>query len=190
MNTANTRATLFLVVGPSGAGKDTLIDGARRAFRDDPRLVFPRRVITRAPDPGSENHLAVDERRFAQMLARGAFALSWRAHGLHYGAPASIWPTLERGQSVVINISRGVIAQARAKFAAAHVLLVTASAGALRARLAARGREGVDEIARRIACATTYPVPAPPLSHIDNSGALEPATSRFNAAIASQLGKA
>ncbi|MFV2093599.1 MAG: phosphonate metabolism protein/1,5-bisphosphokinase (PRPP-forming) PhnN, partial [Hyphomicrobiales bacterium] len=139
MNPPEARATLFLVVGPSGAGKDSLIDGARRAFGDDRRLVFPRRVITRAPDPGSENHIAADERRFAQMLAKGAFALTWQAHGLHYGAPASIWPTLERGQSVVINISRSVISQARARYANAHVLLVTASAGALRARLATRG---------------------------------------------------
>ena len=75
---------IFAVVGPSGAGKDTLIRGALAA-RPDLRLV--RRVITRPTDAGGEAFEGVTEQAFQQRSAMGDFAREWQAHGLRYGIP-------------------------------------------------------------------------------------------------------
>src|SRR5205814_1958275 len=77
---------LVLIVGPSGAGKDTLIGLVRDRLAGDPAVVFPRRVVTRAPSPDEENEF-LTETEFARRAQAGAFALSWGAHGLHYGVP-------------------------------------------------------------------------------------------------------
>jgi phosphonate metabolism protein PhnN/1,5-bisphosphokinase (PRPP-forming) len=140
--------TLFLIVGPSGAGKDTLIAAARAAL--DARFAFPRRVITRPVDPDGEDHEATDAATFAVRERAGAFALSWRAHGLAYGIPASIVEQLAAGTHVVANVSRAVVAAARARFSRIHVVLVTAAPEVLRARLAARGREAGAAIDERL----------------------------------------
>src|SRR5258708_1339198 len=125
---------LVLVVGPSGAGKDTLLEAARRALADDPRFRFVRRVITRPADAGGEAHEAVTEEEFA----RRAFALQWQAHGLHYGIPAE---TIVGGPVVVVaNVSRTVVADAARRFPT-RVIEVTAPVEVLAARLAARARE-------------------------------------------------
>jgi ribose 1,5-bisphosphokinase len=137
---------LILVVGPSGAGKDTLLGLARKALSDDPRFRFVRRVITRPADVGGEDHEAVTEAEFAQR----DYALQWRAHELSYGISLDIADSLARGQVVVANVSRGVIAESAARFPV-RVLVVTAPAATLAARLAQRGRETETDIAARLA---------------------------------------
>ena len=60
---------LILVVGPSGAGKDTLLGLARAACADDGSIVFPRRVVTREASPFEDNQ-QVSLDAFRQGLAR------------------------------------------------------------------------------------------------------------------------
>jgi ribose 1,5-bisphosphokinase len=135
---------LFFVVGPSGAGKDTLLSGAIAA---DPALHWARRVITRPETAGGEPFEGVDEAEFATRLARGDFALHWHAHGLRYGVPVAQLP---QGRDVILNGSRGAIPMARAAYPALRVIHITAPVAVLAERLAARGRETRQDIAARL----------------------------------------
>lgn len=132
------------VVGPSGAGKDTLIAGVLRLW---PALHLARRTITRPAEAGGEDFDGVSEAEFARLRAAGAFALNWRAHGLGYGIPRA---ELERAGPVIFNGSRAALPQAAARLPGLRVVLVTAPEALLARRLAARGREGATEIAERL----------------------------------------
>ncbi|MFK7751297.1 MAG: phosphonate metabolism protein/1,5-bisphosphokinase (PRPP-forming) PhnN [Sedimentitalea sp.] len=158
------------VVGPSGVGKDSVMEAI--AARE-PRVVLARRVITRPSDAGGEAFDGVSAEAFAQMEARAEFALSWAAHGLSYGIPADVDAALEAGQDVVANLSRAVLDTARARFSQVYVLALQADRAVLAARLAARGRETADDIARRLARADAHRATGPNVWCVDNSGALE-----------------
>ncbi len=129
------KGALVLVVGASGAGKDTLIGAARAALGDEPRFLFPRRVVTREAMVELEDHDSVDPAEFDRQKQRGAYALDWEAHGLSYGVPASIDAAMAAGGIVVVNTSRRVIEQAVERYPNCHVLLVAAEP-AIRARAA------------------------------------------------------
>ena len=165
---------LICVVGPSGAGKDTLLDAARRELAGDPRFRFVRRVITRPADAGGEDHEAVTAAEFAQR----DFALQWRAHGLRYGIPAE---AIEDGVAVVASVSRTVIAGAAGRHVV-RVIEVTAPPEGLAARLASRGRESVADIAARLARNVALP-PGIAVETVVNDGSLEAGIARFVAAL-------
>ena len=97
---------LVAVVGPSGAGKDTLLAGARARLAGDARFRFVRRGITRPADPGGEDHDPLTQTAFARLRDAGGFALWWEAHGLLYGIPRDIEADLAAGRVVVANLSR------------------------------------------------------------------------------------
>lgn len=172
------RGTLVLVVGPSGVGKDTIIAGAAEHLRGGPRIVFARRMITRSADAGGENHLALSEADFVACRDRGEMMLHWEAHGLHYGLPQDLAEALEQGRSVVANVSRAVVTEARRRFPPTLVIAVTASPSVLARRLAARGRETVAQIDRRLERAGAIS-PEQADFVINNDGLLAAAIDRF-----------
>jgi ribose 1,5-bisphosphokinase len=155
---------LVLVVGPSGAGKDTLLGLGRKMLAGEKRVRFVRRIITRPADAGGEDHEAVTETEFA----RRDYALRWRAHGLSYGLPVSIGDELADGHVVVANVSRSIIATAVARFPV-RVIAITAPPDVLAVRLADRGRETAADIAARLARDVALPA-AVPVDTVVNDG--------------------
>ena len=141
---------LVLVVGPSGAGKDTLIDGARQACAGDSTVAFPRRVITR-PASVFEDHDTMNRDAFGQAIASGTFALWWEAHANRYGIPLAIEDDIRSGRTVVCNVSRAIVDAARGRYANVAVVLITAPQRILQVRLASRERGSDGNLRRRIA---------------------------------------
>lgn len=172
---------LIGVVGPSGVGKDTVMQAVVAAR---PGIGLVRRVITRAPDAGGEVYNAVSEAEFDRRVIGGDFALHWQAHGLRYGIPRGVEDDLASGRTMLVNLSRSVLREAQARFARFTVLSLTARTEVLAARLAGRGRETREDIARRLDRAG-YGLPEGlrDVVHIDNSGGLDDTVGAVLAAI-------
>ena len=178
------RPKIFLVGGPSGAGKDALLAGAREKAVD---VAFVVRDVTRDADQCSALERSVSSDDFAT----GDYALRWSAHGTtDYGIPSkALEEALAAGRTIVLNVSRGTFAEARQKYAEradVFVLLVTASREALRERLLSRARDG-DDAEARLKRATAY---APPDAHfgaavvrVRNDRSLAEGVDRFVSAL-------
>ncbi len=173
------RGTLFLVVGPSGAGKDTLLDAARAHLLGDQRYFFPAKIITRPADAGGEAHAAATTAGFAALSEAGALLLEWSAHGLSYGVPAAADEALASGRHVVVNVSRGVLNEARQRLQPVRIISVEVPADILRARLAERGRETAADIEQRLARAAAFTVDGPDVITISNDATVAEALARF-----------
>lgn len=165
------------VVGPSGVGKDFLMTAAAKAL---PGLHLVRRVITRPASAGGEAFEGVSEAEFAERIAAGAFALHWRAHDLAYGIPLA---ELTGPARPVMNLSRGVLAEAQARWPDLLVIHVTAPAPVLAARLAARGRESSAGQQRRLARSAAAFPPGLRLEEVVNDASPELGLARFLAAL-------
>lgn len=161
---------LVLVVGPSGAGKDTLLNLARAACAGDPGIIFPRRVVTRPASPAEDNaQVTLDA--FREALAGGDFAMHWEAHGHRYALPRSIDDDVRAGRTVVFNASRTVIETGRRAYAHVVVVSITAPPNLLAERLASRGRDSDGPIEPRLRRAVDEAVAD---ATIVNVGAIEP----------------
>lgn len=168
------------LVGPSGAGKDSLLARVRERFDGDDGVHVVRRVVTRAPEPDGEPHEGVDEATFAHRVARGDFAVHWRAHGHGYGVPASVEEHVARGRLVVVNGSRAALPDLVRAFPSLLVVHVTVAPEILARRLAARARESEAAIRARLERAPPLdPTLAPRVRELDNGGPLEDAAARL-----------
>ena len=179
------KGVFALVVGPSGVGKDTLIQGAKVRLGRDDRFAFPKRHITRPQNAGGENHIEVSEAEYADMQSAKCYALSWDAHGLSYGIPVSALGHLNLGRTLVVNVSRSILDEARARFPNVCIFSVTAPEDVLRARLLSRGRESADSVEKRIARARQQSVPGDDVIEISNDGDMRSGIERFVTALQS-----
>lgn len=169
------KGRLFYVMGPSGAGKDTLLSYARDRLSGS-RVIFAHRYITREAGAGGENHVFLSHEEFNIRAELGLFVLQWSSHGLHYGIGIEIEQWMERGFTVVVNGSREYLEHAIARYPSLAAVHIDARPEVLAARLASRGRETLDEVRARLARRVPLAIPAQiPLATIDNSGELEEA---------------
>jgi ribose 1,5-bisphosphokinase len=140
---------LVLVVGPSGAGKDTLIGLAQAACAGDDNIVFARRSVTREASVSEDNE-HISPEAFRQACARGDFAIHWEAHGHGYGLPRAIDGDVGAGRIVVVNVSRAVVDAMRRGYADVTVVSITAPPEVLAERLAARSRSSDGPLSDRL----------------------------------------
>ena len=141
---------LVYLMGPSGSGKDSLIDAARDALAQLD-CVVARRVITRSAESVGEAALGLTPQAFAELAREGGFALSWHANGLDYGIPVQIDQWLAQGLHVLVNGSRGHLPLVKERYPQLLPILLTVNTDVLRERLQRRGRESSEEIETRLA---------------------------------------
>jgi ribose 1,5-bisphosphokinase len=160
---------LILVVGPSGAGKDSVLKAWRQSL-GAAAPAFAQRVITRAPD-ATEDHEAVSGDDFAGLRSRGLLATWWQAHGLDYGVRWQQLEPLAQGRWVVLNGSRAHLPVLRRQASGLRVVEVSAPTHVLAHRLAARARE--DALARDNRLARAIETPTEADLRLVNDGELQ-----------------
>ncbi|PQP00189.1 phosphonate metabolism protein/1,5-bisphosphokinase (PRPP-forming) PhnN [Pseudomonas frederiksbergensis] len=176
---------LIYLMGPSGSGKDSLIEAARRPLRAHNCEVV-RRVITRSAESVGEDAIEVSREEFERRRNKGDFALSWQANGLDYGIPVLIDQWLKEGRDVLINGSRGHLEQAQQRYPKLLPVLLTVRDEVLRERLRRRGRESLAEIEARLHRNTLFTADDSdnsmgdaPIRRLDNSGDLAVTVARL-----------
>jgi ribose 1,5-bisphosphokinase len=161
---------LVLVVGPSGAGKDTLLGLAKAACADDRNIVFARRIVTREAS-AFEDNAQVSLEAFRQALAQQAYAMHWEAHGHCYALPRAIDDDIRAGHTLIANVSRTVIGAARRAYADVAVVSITAPPQVLAERLAMRARGSDGKIEQRLGRTVDDAASAPDFSIMNVSSA-------------------
>lgn len=164
---------LVYVMGPSGAGKDSVLDRARALLPPGSSVVFAHRYITRPADSGGENHVALSAAEFEFRRSYGMFAFHWQAHGNSYGIGCEIHLWRELGLTVVVSGSREHFKTTGGIDDDTCPVLITAPAERLAERLAARGREDSRSAAARLQRGEAYIVNDSRLVTIVNDGALD-----------------
>lgn len=160
-------ARLVYFMGPSGAGKDSLMHWLSKHPPAGQRLHLARRTVTR-PAPDDE---ATDPATFERLRLAGALAMHWSANGWHYGVRRPHLQPLAEGAWVLVSGSRAHWPTAQSLYPGLTGVHVQASAEVLRQRLLARGRENEAEVEARIARAVALPAPLGVVS-VCNDGVL------------------
>lgn len=139
---------IFLLVGPSGVGKDTLKNGSKIIVKE--KVCFPQRTITRPKSKEEDNEYVTIE-EFEKLDQKGEFIFKWKAHLLFYGIRKEHFENaIKKKQNIVLNVSRDIIEEIQTKYKNVYILEITCSQNIIRERLLKRGRESKEEIEERI----------------------------------------
>ena len=182
------------IVGPSGAGKDTIMNAVHEVLKNNPEFLFVRRIITRkaginsfndhdetSQNIGNEDNIGVSLEKFFELSQKASFSLQWFAHGIHYALPIGIVDEVHKGKIVIANVSRAKLGHAKELFGKVYVIEINAPIGILKERLLGRKREKITDIAERLKRAN-IPIQLPEGSkycYIDNSGNVKSAVDKM-----------
>jgi ribose 1,5-bisphosphokinase len=168
------KGTLFYLIGASGSGKDSLLEGCRRQLPALLPCCIAHRYITRVVDAGGENHIHLSEKEFRLREKLGLFSMHWYSHGYHYGIGSEIDIWLNSGANVVINGSREYLPCAMQRYDELVPILVNVDFNLLYQRLMSRGRESQEEIEVRLERHQQMAAALPESTlHVNNNDALE-----------------
>lgn len=173
-------AKLFYVIGPSGAGKDSVINKLKQEGTRN--LVFAHRYITRCADAGGENYIELSQSEFDLRQSLNLFAMSWQANSHCYAIGCELDSWLEQGVDVVVNGSRGYLDHALARYGEQLVpVVVDVDNQVLEQRLRLRGRESDVDIKQRLKRAQEFRSIGLPRNAVvlDNSGSLAATVEQF-----------
>ncbi|MFW9781420.1 MAG: hypothetical protein ACFFFB_03960 [Candidatus Heimdallarchaeota archaeon] len=167
--------TLFLIVGNSGSGKDSIISGVVNNYPSHlQQLYAPKRYITRRPSEFEDN-ISITTEQFKEMEKKGKFALKWHIYELDYGISLEIEEWLKKGHPVIINVSRTVLDEAREKYVNIKVIFIEVPFEITYQRIKDRKRETQDLLNKRIERARNNQKLPEADFIVDNSGDLKQA---------------
>ncbi|MFX0072263.1 MAG: phosphonate metabolism protein/1,5-bisphosphokinase (PRPP-forming) PhnN [Candidatus Hermodarchaeota archaeon] len=171
--------TLFLVVGNSGSGKDSIITGVVNKFPQTLKQIhIPKRYITRESSEFEKN-IFISPDRFKEMEKNSRFALKWHIYELDYGVPIEIDEWLKKGHPVIINVSRTIIENARQIYSNIKVIFIEVPFEITKKRIEDRARESGKRLEERIERARTHQKLPEADFVVDNSDTLENAIEQF-----------
>lgn len=141
---------LFYLVGPSGAGKDSLLRQLKRKQYVTQQPLVAHRYITRAVRENDENHIELAPFDFLRRQQAGHFLFDWESHGHQYAIGREVQKWQQSGRDVIVNGSRAYLHKASEIYPPLVPVWMMVTDDVLRTRLVQRGRENPTEIEYRI----------------------------------------
>ncbi len=146
-------SNLYYLMGPSGAGKDSVLDWLRASELRPASLQIAHRYLTRPISTLDENYIYLTNTEFEQRKAQGLFLLDWESHQTRYAIGCEVETWLNQGIDVILNGSRAYFEQALSQYPALKGLYLDVDDGLLEQRLRARGRDSERSIQERLSMA-------------------------------------
>jgi ribose 1,5-bisphosphokinase len=169
---------LFLIVGNSGSGKDSIILGLIKKYPLNLMQIYvPKRFITRPPSEFEKN-VSITPKEFREMDEKGIFALKWHIYELDYGIPIEIDKYLKDGHPVIVNASRTIVKEAREIYENIKVIFIEVPFEITYKRIKDRKRESENLLKERIERARNHQKFPEADFIVDNSGHLDDAINQ------------
>ena len=190
MNLNKHPGKLFIISGPSGAGKGTI---AKRIL-EEAELEFSVSMTTRSPREGEidgVHYYFVDEQAFLKNIEEDGFLEHAEVYGKRYGTPKGpILERLEKGIDVLLDIEMQGALQVKEKYPeGVFIFILPPSMAELRKRLTGRGTESPEAIEMRLSKTLSEIEYVDKYDYLVVNGVLEEAVNRVKAIIIAEHSK-